>query len=384
MTRELGLLLHMYQPPWQSPSVLDKICGECYGWLTEWISQNDLKVSLNINYSLTKMLVDNKKHKIIDNIGLAAQRGVLEFTGSAAYHALLPLIPSAEIERQIDLNYEGNSDVFRGVFNPSGFFPPEMAHSSDLSRIVRDKGYDWIITDGAIYEHELNNSIPADFACSIDGLTTFFRSKWSNKFAMEYPDSGNTNAEFFVRELSKYMSDNTYKILSFDIETIGHHQKYNKNTMSWLNKSLASKQIKSSTVSEIAKNFPQRVELPHSDEKYLGSWSTNKEDIEQGNYFPLWNHPDNDVHKLQWLIANETIDLIERNKAHPNYGRARALLDEGLNSCQFWWADFGRFNPEIILKSSKGLVNAAKIFDESISSKYDALKNKVLCARYYC
>jgi predicted glycosyl hydrolase (DUF1957 family) len=68
---------------------------------------------------------------------------------------LLPLIPESEIERQIDLNYKGNSDVFRGVFNPKGFFPPEMAHSSDLSKIVRTKGYDWLITDGEIYEYEL-------------------------------------------------------------------------------------------------------------------------------------------------------------------------------------------------------------------------------------
>jgi hypothetical protein len=185
---------------------------------------------------------------------------------------------------------------------------------------------------------------------------------------MEYPDSGNTNAEFFVNELSKYMADNTYKILSFDIETIGHHQKYNEDTMFWLKKSLDSKQIKSSTVSEIAKSFPRRVELPCEDKNYLGSWSTNRDDIAQGNYFPLWNHPDNDVHKLQWLIANETIDIIERNKKHPNYVEARTLLDEGLNSCQFWWADFNRFNPEIILASSEGLVNAARIFDESISS----------------
>jgi hypothetical protein len=75
MARELGLLLHMYQPPWQTSSVLEKICDECYDWLTHWISKNDLKVSLNINYSLTKMLVDNKKYNIIDNIGVAAQRG---------------------------------------------------------------------------------------------------------------------------------------------------------------------------------------------------------------------------------------------------------------------------------------------------------------------
>src|SRR3989338_5732175 len=98
--KNVSFLFHMYQPPWQYPEVLN------------WISKNDFKVTLNINYSLVELLRKNNLEKIIENIGRGVENGNIELTGTSAYQAILPLIPETEARRQIKLNHEKNKQVF--------------------------------------------------------------------------------------------------------------------------------------------------------------------------------------------------------------------------------------------------------------------------------
>lgn len=366
----------MYQPPWQYPEVLQKITTECYSWLTNWLATTDenLKISLNMNYSLTQLLIEHKLENIIDNIGRGVERGKIELTGSAAYHAFLPLLPESEIKRQIELNHKGNEEVFGSLWQPKGFFPPEMGFSSDLAKIIKEMGYKWTITDAPVFSAHNDKPIPHNYIASIHGLPVFFRAKVpSTDFAMTRPDSGDTNTEAFILELNKELKSrfgdqSAYTCLSFDIETIGHHQNYTENSMIYLARTIEDVGLESAHFSDILSKF-HNVDLLDV-EKYKGSWSTEPYEIHQGIPYPLWKHPDNNVHKLQRDLESYALGLIRNiGEDTPIYQEVRDELDQSLNSCKFWWATPGRWNKDLVLDGTLGLVGTVRKMENYLQDK---------------
>lgn len=352
--KNISFLFHMYQPPWQYPEVLKRIADECYFPVTEWLSENrSFKVTLNANYSGIELLVKNNLHKIIENIGKGIEKGNIELTGSAAYHPILPLLPRKEIIWQIELNSKKNKEIFGKLWEPKGFFPPEMAYSPELAEIVKQTGYKWIIADDIAFLPDRN--IPDNYILSLKKLFHFFRnSLWSDKFSFKNPSQGKTNAEEFIKELNSDMKENSYRILAFDIETIGHHQNYNKDTLNYLEKTIGDLGMNSVFISSLIDKFP----VISVGKASSSSWSTSEEDMKKNIPFPLWNHPDNKIHEIQWQLIYHAMNIVEKSRGDKNYEIARELLDKGLNSCQFWWAapeNMNRkdFKPEYILDASK-------------------------------
>src|SRR6266853_4920131 len=147
----VNLFFHIYQPPVQDSQMLGRIVEESYGPLTRQFTHFcDLKFTLNINYSLVEQL-HRDYPEIIGDIRSAYDLGNLELTGSAAYHAILPLLDEKEVCRQLTRNTEGISKVLGINFRPEGIFPPEMAFSSlELCPIFRELGYQWTITDDSM------------------------------------------------------------------------------------------------------------------------------------------------------------------------------------------------------------------------------------------
>ena len=69
-------------------------CKESYQKLIQGLKENpNAKLTLNINACLTELLVENGFQALISDIKDSAQKGQIEFTGSAKYHAFLPLLP---------------------------------------------------------------------------------------------------------------------------------------------------------------------------------------------------------------------------------------------------------------------------------------------------
>src|SRR5581483_9544072 len=95
-------LLHFYQPPMQIPEVLRKVVDESYRPLIDVFRQYPYaKVTVNINGVLTEMLYESGYEDVIDGLRSLSEAGTLEFVGSGKYHPILPLLPDAEIRRQI-------------------------------------------------------------------------------------------------------------------------------------------------------------------------------------------------------------------------------------------------------------------------------------------
>jgi len=357
--KQVSLLLHMYQPPWQYKPVLDKIVDECYSWLTELLAGSDsFHVDLNLNYSVVELLLDHGHDRVIENIGRGIENGNVEVTGSAAYHAFLPLVPIEEMRRQIAINHERNAEVFRGVWHPKGFFPPELGISNELVHVVKDFGYEWILTEDKVFEDQNDEAIPQRYIAELEGMPIIFRSSlWSNEFSMHRPDRGETNSSWFINDLERGMHKDSYLALAFDIETIGHHQKgYSLDEMIRFRDALEESGMQLNHLSDIVDGFKEHRPIYGS---YKGSWSSTKEGIRDGEPYPLWQGKDNHLHALQWAFARQVADLVGTAKGDQQYMQARELLDKGLNSCQFWWADPSRWaSPDYVLDAGRPLYEA--------------------------
>jgi hypothetical protein len=125
--------------------------------------------------------------------------------------------------------------------------------------------------------------------------------------------------------------------------------------------------IKIVFISELDRYFPIAKERIIPKES---SWSTTPQDLENNVPYPLWKHPDNQVHKYYWKIIKslnklmqlaDNLNLTEEWKIENHYNTARWYFDRGLHSCPVWWANpiQGTWSPNLIYKGIDLLMRAA-------------------------
>jgi predicted glycosyl hydrolase (DUF1957 family) len=377
-------LWHIYQPPVQIAPVLKQITNESYRPLIQCLRDHpDAHVSLNINATLTEQLNDFGFTDVIEGLTTLAARNQIDFTGSAKFHPLLPLLPEPEIIRQIELNTQTNRKFFGNVYNPKGFFPPEMAVSEEIYAPVKKAGFEWIIMSG------IANTL-AEFPTthiSFDknsGLKLIFRD---DIISIDNAFDKINNVDAFSNRLKyKWQDHDYYVILAMDGETFGHHIKHAiKNFLNPLFDALPHRSdIKMVNISEIVKKFPSnQKQTPRA-----SSWSTMSYDIERGVPFPLWLEPNNELHQQQHHIimySLTAINLAQKYRDSMNdaqkgmFDNARNFLDRGIHSCQQWWASKRPwYSPDMILRGLNeilmAVVNARRSIPENALDIRDALQ----------
>jgi alpha-amylase/alpha-mannosidase (GH57 family) len=215
-------LFHFYQPPTQTPQVLEKICNESYRPLLEVLRQNPhIKATLNVNGVLLDMLNDHGYRDIILNLKSLAEKGKVELTGSGKYHPILPLLPANERKRQMELNMATGTHYLNETYAPKGFFPPEMCYANDILPEVIAADYQWIILSGVACP----NPWPVDKIYQVEKeekrISVLFRDDiLSNKISFKQ-----TSAQDFLEELKRIGGgkDKFYIVTAMDAETFGHH-----------------------------------------------------------------------------------------------------------------------------------------------------------------
>lgn len=325
--------LHIYQPPTQTEEIVLKVTNESYRKILQILLDHpEGKFSFNINASLTEQLVKYKLNDVIENIGILAERGQIEFIGSAKYHPILPLIPDNEIERQIELNTKVNKEVFGDVYNPSGFFPPEMCVSQKCAEVIKSLGFRWLICDELGYKGKIG-TVKYDRIYEVEGLDDFYVFFNNRDVSSKLTFGMYPTLEEFNKEVISKVQENSYLLTGTDGEIYGHHR-YGQEML--LQQALEDKNLNLVTVSSLIDIFEQREKTKILD----SSWSAWEYELEEGVPFPQWNYPDNELHKLQWELTYLVIDTINGlNPEHtPNFQQARNLLDKGLHSCQWWWS----------------------------------------------
>ena len=361
MTVYFAFLIHIYQPPVQLPSIVKQITEESYRPMIQSLKDFPLaKITLNINASLTEQLADYELTDVIQDLASLSNYGQVEFVGSAKYHALLPLIPDPEIERQIKLNAETNQHYFGRVYDPKGFFPPEMAIVTDIFDAIKRTGHEYFVMSA------IGNPKPhfptESFYQTENGLAVVFRDDMiSNDISFDRLD-GNS---FFDRIKYRHTDQDYYVIIAQDGETYGHHIKhaFDKFWRPMLAQLEHRTDVKMVTIGELVEKFGKgEIISPKA-----SSWSTDQGDIDYGNPFPLWLSPGNPMHGKQHQIILKTTKLVlnaenlkEPGESEHYWNVARSMLDRGAHSCQQWWASKRPwYSPDMILRGLNELMLAA-------------------------
>ncbi len=372
MTTFIAFLLHAYQPPTQDVEILKKINQESYIPILKLMEEFDFsRFNLNVNGVLIDLL---EEHGLLEPIELLKKLLIsnkIELLGTAKYHPILPLIPEREVLRQIHLNEQLNEKVFGKYWKKRGFFPPEMAISPSLLKIIQKLNYKWIICSGIAFPMDENKSKlkwPKDYICLYDNdFHVLFRDDiLSNRIAFNH-----VSAKDFYEELVNSNLHDNYSIIAVDMETFGHHIKnYEKLFLKTLLELISeNKSIQLVTISELIQLFkknPQENIVPRE-----SSWSTTQEDLKKKIPFPLWNHPDNKIHYFYWKAMrslNNLMFLADKSCSNPSenemknyYITARYFHDRSLHSCPMWWANplHGLFSPNLIYKGLDLMMKAA-------------------------
>jgi len=357
---------HFYQPPTQMYSVLKKVCDEAYSPLVQVFRDHPhAKATVNIQGVLTEMLWERGEQGVVEGLKELAKRGQIEFTGSAKYHPILPLIPLEEMKRQIRRNHLTNRHFFGDLYQPHGFFPPEMAYSREILEPVLESRHEWLLLAGVACPAPW----PVDtiYQVEVDGerLAVFFRDDiLSNKISFQGIDGPG-----FIKHLKSLRNDkgDVYVITAMDAETFGHHiQNWEKLFLQEVYDALEPpspevplKQrrplaqqardlitfdpagIAIVTISELLNHFPRGAAV----QPRPGSWSTSLEDMKAENWYPLWKAKGNGVHQRQWehlalaqALVKKAVQVADNPDSHRFAAIARGLLDPASHSCQFWWA----------------------------------------------
>jgi len=340
------------------------------------------KITLNINGTLTEQLHDFGYEDLIESITFLASRGQIEFTGSAKFHPLLPLIPEPEIKRQIKLNNETNQHFFGNLYEPKGFFPPEMAVSEEVLSVVKKMGFNWIIMSG------IANILP-DFPTNYislhhNGLKLIFRDDY---ISIDCAFDKINNVDVFLNRLIyKNTNEDMHITLAFDGETFGHHVKHaiNNFLIPLFDKLPNRQDVKLCTVSEIVDKFPKgEKQIPRA-----SSWSTMPYDIAHDVPFPLWFDPKNEIHREQHRFFMYALTLIHLSAKYREsmdeerkriFDNARNLLDRGIHSCSQWWASKRPwYSSDMILRGLNEVlmasVNAKRSIPDNIPDIKEAME----------
>lgn len=340
-------LLHIYQPPHWNKNIIKKVAKESYRPILNILKkQKRVKITLNINGSLTEQLAQLKLNDLLIDLKLLAKRGQIEFTDSAKYHPLLPKIPFSEMVRQIELNNDTNRKYLGKVYQPKGFFSPELCYSKTVARAVTQTKYKWMVLDEIAFNGKL-----AEVNCKqgykIKGtpLKVVFRNRKIGDLFLGRP------LKEVKQKILHLSSSQSPLILAMDGETLGHHRPSMDRTFGEL---LKNSRFEPLTYSELIDGFSQFKQI----NPLPSSWASQEEELKRRIPYELWDHPKNPIHKLQWQLFNLVIKTVLAKKQDPNFKKARELLDENINSDFFWWASAHPWwSVEIIEEGGKRLIN---------------------------
>jgi len=316
--------LHFYQPPTQKKVWVDRITKESYRRILKGLLDNPKAfITFNINGVLFDLWQEFGHTDVIKMVGELLQRGQIELTGSAKFHPLLPKIPPEEVRRQIELNTETLRRYLGDVYQPKGFFPPEMAYDANLAKVVKEMGFTWIIAEEL--SHPKGVSYDRIYQEEESGIIIFFRER---EISYKILSGQLGTGKLFLEALGERVTKNEYLLTAMDGETFGHHRPGMDRALLEL---LSLPEVPTVLLSQLPEKFPQveRVRARPS------TWALMEKDLEKKVPFARWDDPDNEIHQLQWQLTEMAIRAVRESR---DPGKAREMLDRALHSDQYWWA----------------------------------------------
>jgi len=380
---------HFYQPANAEFYNIRKALDKSYWRLLRLLEEHpDLKMTANVSGCLLERLAEAGEKAFLDRLKFLVKKGRLELTGSAAYHGFLPLLPAAEVIRQIRTNEKILRHHFGKAYKPAGFFLPEMAYTPALASLIKRLGYDWIIVDEIAYSAGLGPR--PDFGCIYmdagSGLKVIFRDRelsaayppdklWPIFAKLEKEPAPKTGA------LAKTDEPKIF-ITATDAELYGLRH---EDPTAELEKIVKLKKLKTLTLSGFIKSRgkkkPVAVKLTPS------SWESSPREVRDGRPFTLWQDKSNKIQANLWQLADLSLALGEKYKKDKNYYWYAWHLVRGLASCTFWWASgrdfkpvFGPYawSPDEVERNLEDLIRSVRSFEEPRTKRA-----KLAAEKYY-
>lgn len=322
--------IHIYQPPTQKEVWIKRITEECYRKIFSGLLEIPRsRLSLNINGVLCELLEKHGGQDVLENIKKLVDQGNIELTGSAKFHAFLPLMPEEEIERQISLNEETLNHYFGSSWKKGGFFSPEMAYSKKVAQVIKKMGYKWTIVDELGFPFQRG---PADNVIykikDLEDFNVFFRDRRLS-FTILSAQIGAGILPTILRYIGEErLKSNAYSVTAMDGETFGHHRPGLEVLLFDIFK---SNDIDPIFISDLINQFPDSVVIEPRD----STWATTRKNLKENKPFARWNDTDNLVQKKQWELTDLAIKLVHQN---PSDMEGRTMLDRAIHSDQYWWS----------------------------------------------
>lgn len=315
----LALFLHFYQPPTQKRDLVLRVTKESYIPVVRGLVRNPRsKITMNIAGCLLTRLDQYGYSNLISQIRQLVSKGRIELVGSSAYHAFLPKLPERQVIQQIDLQEAILHKYFGSNLTLKGFFPPEMAFVPRLAKIIKNKGYSWIILDSYA---KRGNHAHAPLYEDANGMHYYFRNRPAS-YALVADDIH--TAQQFTEMVDRLTKDKLYRILALDGETFGHHRPGHENLLERIYK---SSEVTMHTISELENLGLETVKF----EPRRSSWTILDSHRSVHQPFVRWDDPENDIHRMQWELTEMAIRT-------PHDTKSQKKLDQALFSCQYWWA----------------------------------------------
>lgn len=319
--------LHNYQPPTQTPEILRKVVEESYRRVAEEIKKSPkAKITINISGSLTELLLKYGYQDVIDIYRSLLEEGKVELVESAAYHPFFPKLPISEIKRQIEINRHINQQAFGSVYNPSGFFVPEMIYTPQIGKIIRDLGYRWILVDESSFPPE-QGTVQYDRLYRVKDWGEFYCFFRDRRSSFKILSAQVGTGEAFIKDLVQGRDFQSYLLTGMDGETFGHHR---LGLERLLGEVFSAPQIESVRLSDLFNIYSQVEEIVPVD----GTWALFSLDEARRQPFSRWYDPKNEIHVYQWQLTDLAIKYVNKFGGD----KARLLLDKALHSDQYWWA----------------------------------------------
>lgn len=323
--------LHFYQPADQQEDILEAIIEQSYKPILEGIAKNkNIRLTLNINGALLELFDKYKHAHLIDILKKIGSEGRLEFTSSSKYHAFLPLIEESEIIRQIKINDETNKYFLGSVYEPKGFFPPEMAYKEELAPIIENLGFKWVILDEIACLGE-PGKVDYKKIYKIKGtnLLVFFRERRLSNLIMS---AVIRTKETLLEAMKNDLNSGRYLITAMDVETFGHHR---PGLEKMLFDIFEAPEFELIQISDIAKYWRDYEEIS----PVKSTWASSFQDIKERIQFLSWSDPENMIHKFQWDFLHLVLEEFYKIDANsPAYEIIRKKMDKAISSDHFWWA----------------------------------------------
>lgn len=342
-------LLHLYQPANIDKTKLIEATEKSYERILRALEEHpNIKFTLNIAGCLL-VRWDEDLHRIdlIKRFKKLLDRGQIELTGSAAYHALLPLVPEREAKRQIVENEKIIKKYFGVQIKLKGFFLPELAYSPTIARLIKKLGYRWLILD----EVSAGKKIETEkiYLDKNSGLKIIFRDR-------------RLSESYVPEKITGLLPMNKIVVSTTDAELYGLRH---LDQTAIFEKLLKSTKLRT----EIISGYIEQQPLAGKIELTASSWQSTKNELAHNVPFALWQNPNNKIQKNLWQLAQLAEKIYTDKHKDQNTWWSRWHLVRGLASCTFWWASnkdlrkvFGplAWNPDEVEKGINELARSVR------------------------